>query len=127
VIGRIFNLVLVLAMIGAAVVTYNLKHETEAAAHRVARLHATIAKERETIALLKAEWSMLSQPGRLQRLITRYQDYFKLEPFSASQVATLDEIPLRAVPEPEPDPVTGEAKVADAGSIAVPVVAGTAN
>lgn len=126
-IGRIFNLTLVLAMIGAAVVTYNLKHEAEAAAHRVARLHATIAKERESIALLKAEWSMLSQPGRLQRLIAHYQDYFQLEPFSTSQVATLDEIPLRAVPEPEPDAAAGEAKVADAGSIAVPLAAGTAN
>ena len=31
---RLFNLFVVLAMIGAAVVTYNLKHETEAAATR---------------------------------------------------------------------------------------------
>ena len=58
---------------------------------------------------------MLSQPGRLQQLIARYQEHFKLEPFSASQVATLDEIPLRAV---ETGPAPGEATVADAGSVA---------
>lgn len=114
-IGRIVNVVLVLAMVGGAVVTYNLKHETEKSASRVARLHAAIAKERESIAFLKTEWSVLSQPSRLQELVARYQDHFQLEPFSASQVATLDEIPLRAV---APEAVPGEAKIADAGAVA---------
>ena len=44
-IGRIVNVVLVLGrMIGGAVVTYNLKHQTEKAAARVARLHTKIAQ-----------------------------------------------------------------------------------
>lgn len=114
-IGRIVNLVLVLAMLAGAVITYDLKHETEKAASRVSRLHTAIAKEREAIAFLKTEWSVLSQPGRLQQLIARYQDHFKLEPFAASQVATLDEIPLRAVPS---EPAPGAATVADAGHVA---------
>ena len=118
-IGRIVNVALVLAMIGGAVITYNLKHETEKAASRVARLHSGIAKEREAIAYLKAEWSMLSQPGRLQQLIARYQDHFRLEPFSASQVATLDEIPLRAV---STEPAAGAAKVADAAATAAAIM-----
>lgn len=113
-IGRIVNLVLLLAMVAGAIVTYNLKHETEKAASRVNRLHNAIAREREAIAFLKAEWSVLSQPGRLQELVTRYQEHFRLEPFSANQVATLDEIPLRAV---APEPAPGEATVADAGSV----------
>ena len=114
-IGRIVNVVLVLAMVAGAVITYNLKHETEKAAARVFRLHTAIAKEREAIAYLKAEWSVLSQPGRLQQLIARYQEHFRLEPFAASQVATLDEIPLRAV---DTEPVPGEATLADAGGAA---------
>ena len=113
-IGRIVNVALVLAMVGGAVVTYNLKHEAEKAATRVSRLHIGIAKEREAIAFLKAEWSMLSQPGRLQQLIARYQDHFRLEPFSANQVATLDEIPLRPV---SPEPAAGEATLAAAVAI----------
>ncbi len=121
---RMFNLFVVLAMIAAAVVTYNLKHDTEAAATRVARLNSTIAKERESIALLKAEWSALSQPGRLQQLVTHYEDYFQLEPFAVSQVATLDEIPLR--------PVTDEESLDDAATAAVagvpdPIITGTPN
>jgi hypothetical protein len=94
---RIINIALIAAMIAAAIVTYNLKHGTEQAAARVARLHAGIAKEREAIALLKAEWSVLSQPGRLQELVSRFQDHFRLQPFAAGQVATLDEIPMRPI------------------------------
>lgn len=92
---RIVNLLLLAAMIGGALLTYNLKHHAEVAADRVARLNANIADEREAIALLKTEWSLLTQPGRLQALVTKYEDHFKLQPFSASQVATLDEIPRR--------------------------------
>lgn len=112
---RILNLLLVVAMIAAAGITYNLKHDTEKAATRVARLHSAIAKEREQIALLKAEWSVLSQPGRLQQLIARFQDHFRLEPFSVNQVATLDEIPLRPV---NLESTSGEATVADAAAVA---------
>jgi hypothetical protein len=118
-IGRIVNVALVLAMVGGAVATYNLKHETEKAAARVARLHTGIAKEREAIAFLKAEWSMLSQPGRLQQLIARYQDHFRLEPFSTNQVATLDEIPLRPV---NTESAAGEATVADAAATAAAII-----
>ncbi|MBN9021756.1 MAG: hypothetical protein J0H08_06635 [Rhizobiales bacterium] len=121
---RLFNLFVVLAMIAAAVITYNLKHDTEAAATRVARLNSTIAREREAIALLKAEWSTLSQPGRLQQLVTRYDEYFQLEPFSAAQVATLDEIPLRAV---QPEESLDDAAMAAARGLPDPIVTGTPN
>ena len=121
---RLFNLFVVLAMIAAAVITYNLKHDTEAAATRVARLNSAIAKERESIALLKAEWSTLSQPSRLQQLVSRYGDYFKLEPFSAAQVATLDEIPLRPVPSEES---LDDAAMAAARGLPDPIVTGTPN
>jgi hypothetical protein len=109
---RIINVVLVLLMIGGAALTYQMKHRAEKAAHRVAKLNLNIAGERESIAVLKAEWSMLSQPGRLQSVIARYQDHFRLEPFAAAQVATLDEIPLKS-PDTDPEPqAVAEAAVA---------------
>jgi hypothetical protein len=111
---RIFNVLLIGLMIGGAVITYNLKHEAEDVANRVSRLHAKIAEEREEIALLKTEWSLLTQPSRLQALIAKYQDHFRLEPFSASQVATLDEIPLR------PPELPAETDLAAAADIAKP-------
>lgn len=98
--GRIVSVLLIGGMIAGAVVTYNLKHDAETMANRIARLHARIAEEREEIALLKTEWSLLTQPSRLQELIGKYQEHFRLEPFAASQVATLDEIPERPVETP---------------------------
>jgi cell division protein FtsL len=100
--GRIFNAVLLAVMVTGAAITYTMKHNAEAMANHVVQLAASIAKERETIATLKAEWSMLVQPGRLQNVISHYADHFQLEPFSADQVATLAEIPEKAVATDQP-------------------------
>ncbi len=102
--GRIFNFVLLAAMIVGAIVTYDMKHKAELAADRVAKLQANIAKEKNAIQLLKAEWSMLDQPARLQTLVTRYSDYFQLQTFNSDQIATIDEIPLRPITPDEGAP-----------------------
>ncbi len=96
--GRIVNIVLLAAMIVGAAVTYDMKHRAELAADRVATLQHEIAKQKNEIVLLKAEWSMLTQPARLQATIEKYADHFQLEPFSPDQIATVDEIPLKPVP-----------------------------
>lgn len=104
--GRIVNVVLLGLMIVAAVATYIMKHQAEQAATLVARLQGKVEKEREAIAELKAEWSLLTQPSRLQMLIARHTEYFRLEPFSASQVAALEELPLK--PAPTVDDASGK-------------------
>ncbi len=100
--GRIFNALLLALMVAGATITYTMKHNAEAMANHVAQLAANIAKERETIATLKAEWSMLVQPGRLQNLIGHYADHFQLEPFSSDQVATLADIPEKGLVSGQP-------------------------
>jgi cell division protein FtsL len=106
--GRIFNFVLMAVMIVGAVVSYGMKHKAELAADRVAKLQSGVAKEKNAIQLLRAEWSMLDQPARLQALVSRYSDYFQLQTFTPEQVSTIDEIPLRPI---APDPTTTAAKV----------------
>lgn len=96
--GRIVNLILLAAMIIGAAVTYDMKHKAELAAERVADLQSGIASEKNQIVLLKAEWSMLTQPARLQTTIEKYADHFQLQSFSPEQIATIDEIPLKPVP-----------------------------
>ncbi len=93
--ARLLNLLFVVVMIAGAALTYDMKHKAELAADHVARLQDQIAKEKDRITVLKAEWSMLTQPARLQELVGKYSDYFKLQPFSPEQVATIDQIPLR--------------------------------
>jgi hypothetical protein len=97
-IRRIFNFVLLALMVVGAAVTYDMKHKAEMAADNVARLQAEIAKEKDAIALLRAEWAMLTQPGRLQTVVDKYADYFKLQPFAPKQLATVDDIPLKSAP-----------------------------
>ncbi len=97
--GRVFNLALLVAMIVGAVVTYDMKHRAEIIADKVARLQAETAEEKDEIALLKAEWSMLTQPARLQDVVEAYADHFHLEPFTPEHIATVQEIPFRPLDE----------------------------
>jgi hypothetical protein len=94
---RLFSFFLLAAMLIGAVVTYEMKRRAEAAANEVARLEAEISGERDRLAALRAEWSLLTQPGRLQAIIEQHDGYFRLEPFRPEQVATLDEIPMRPI------------------------------
>ena len=113
---RIFNFLLLVAMFIGAVVTYDMKHKAEVAAAEVARLQAEIAKEKDALALLKAEWSLLTQPGRLQSVVAKYADHFRLEPFSPKQIATIDEIPMTPVGLPDPlGPAIARLAVGEAG------------
>ena len=99
---RIFNFLLLAAMIVGAVVTYDMKHKAEVAAENVARLEADITREKDAVALLKAEWSLLTQPSRLQSVVEKYASHFQLEPFSPQQIATIDEIAMKPVGAPDP-------------------------
>jgi hypothetical protein len=92
---RIFNLVLLTVMIIGAIVTYDMKHKAEKAADRVVQLQSEIVREKEAIQLLRAELSMLLQPARLQAVVDRYPDYFRLEALEPAQYSTIDQIPLR--------------------------------
>ena len=102
-------------MIVAAIVTYVLKHQAEVAAEDVTRLQADIAKERDAIRTLNAEWSFLNQPSRLDALVQDHADYFQLQPFTPDQVATVDEIPLR---QPRPASGAGTSTVANSDPVA---------
>jgi len=95
--GRAINVVLFAAMIAGAVVTYDMKHDAEVAAADLARLQAEVAKEKETIALLKAELSLLTQPARIQSVVAAHDGYFKLVPFTPDHIGTIDEIPFRPI------------------------------
>jgi len=93
--GRFINLILLAAIFLSAVATYDMKHKAELAAEKVAALQSDIGKDKQQITMLKAEWSMLTQPGQLQDAVTKYADHFKLAPFTPDQIAAVDEIPMK--------------------------------
>ncbi|TIW00290.1 MAG: hypothetical protein E5V74_15535, partial [Mesorhizobium sp.] len=56
---------------------------------------AQIRYEEDTIDLLKADWSLLTQPSRLQKLADVYKTQLGLEPVGARQIGGLDDIPVK--------------------------------
>ena len=88
---RALNIVLILAVIGASIGLYDIKYRAELAEKRVQTIEHKIASEQESIRVLRAEWSYLNQPERLQELARRYT---KLEPLQASQIGTFADIPM---------------------------------
>ncbi|MCC6982439.1 MAG: hypothetical protein IT535_04135 [Bauldia sp.] len=95
--SRFLNAGLIVAMIGGAGLTYNSKHEVEGASAAVADLRVELAQEKDALSLLKAEWSVLTQPARLQELVTLYAAELGLEPFAPAQLVAIDDIPIRPV------------------------------
>lgn len=94
---RTSDIVLIAVMVSAAAFTYNTKHQAESWLSEVKRLERQIRYEEDTIDLLKADWSLLTQPARLQRLSELYQSELALKPVEAHQIVGLEELPAKPV------------------------------
>jgi hypothetical protein len=92
---RLINIVLVTIMLAGAGVVYYMKYEAERSAGNLSRLQRSIVQEREAIATLNAEWSLLNQPRRLQEFAERYHPYLELDRMAPDQIAEIDDIPFR--------------------------------
>ena len=90
---RIANVVMVGALLVTAAVVYQLKYASTAEAERLATLRAQIRKEREIIAVLKAEWARRTSPVFVQGLVERHLDLKRLDVDSMSGLDDLPEKP----------------------------------
>ena len=94
---RTSDIVLVAAMVAAAAFTYTTKHKVEAQLAEVRKIEGRIRYEEDTLSILKADWSLLTQPARLQKLSEQYQAELNLAPLEARQIVGADELPARPV------------------------------
>jgi hypothetical protein len=90
---RFLNLIAVGCLIASAAYAYSIKYETLYHAEQVAKLKTRIQKERDSIAVLKAEWQHLNRPDRLQEAVARHLD---LQPLTIQQLARLSDLPNKA-------------------------------
>jgi len=88
---RGLNIIAVGGLIAAAAVVYDVKYSATYEAQKVARLNNEINREREKIAGLKAEWSVLSAPDRIQRLASKYLGMKQLAVTHIGSFASLPE------------------------------------
>jgi len=99
---RLLHLVVVAALVCAAVYVYKIKFDSTVQAERVARLRSEIRRERDAIAALRAEWSQLDNPGRIQGLAKRHLTLTPIEPTQIDSFERLPERPLETIPS---DPI----------------------
>lgn len=92
---RTTDIVLIAAMVAAAAFTYKTKHDAEDRLSSVRKIEQQIRFEEESMDLLKADWSLLTQPSRLQRLSEVYEEQLGLQVLEARQVVGLEELPRK--------------------------------
>jgi hypothetical protein len=90
---RFLNIVAIVALIGSAVYAYSIKYQTSLQAEQILKMKHEIRAERDAIAVLRAEWSFLTRPERLQQLSDRYLD---LQQLSVGQIVSASAIPDKA-------------------------------
>jgi cell division protein FtsL len=86
---RFVNICLVLGLVALASVIYQVKYETRGLDTEIASLIKKIDDERDAIAVLRAEWSLLNRPERIERLARKY---LKLAPAKPVQLLTVDTV-----------------------------------
>jgi hypothetical protein len=113
---KTFDIVLIVVMTAAATVTYTIKHQAENKLEEVRSLDAQIKLEEDTIDLLRADWALLTQPNRLERLVRAYDADLQLVPTDPTQLARPEELPMMKadVPPPEEKDSKGKKKAAPA-------------
>ncbi|ERI13811.1 cell division protein FtsL [Brucella sp. RRSP16] len=95
---RTFDIIMIAAMLVAATVTYTIKYDAEKQIAVIAKLKRQIDSEKDTITLLRADWALMNQPGRLQSLVGVYEKELNLQPIEAEQLLLgVNEIPERPV------------------------------
>lgn len=101
---RLLNILVIGALILAASFVYKIKFDSTLQAERVAKLRGELRRERNAIAVLRAEWAKLDTPGRIQGLADRH---LALQPVKATQIDKLDRLPERpaVVVPPGGDPI----------------------
>jgi len=89
---RFLNLCVLALLVAAAAYVYEIKFEATLRAERVAKMRGDIQRERDAIAALRAEWSTLENPARIQGLARRH---LRLRPPDSAQYDSLDRLPER--------------------------------
>ena len=80
---------LLLALVATALVIYEVKYDTRGLETRVQELQTAIQEERDAIAVLRAEWSLLNRPERVERLARKH---LGLEPLAAQRMIAVEDL-----------------------------------
>lgn len=89
---KFLHVIAIGALVSSALYAYTIKYETTLQAEQLQKLRGKALREREAIAVLKAEWQYLNRPDRLQALSDRHLD---LQTLAIAQIVRWSDIPNR--------------------------------
>ena len=89
---KLLHVIAIGALVSSALYAYSIKYETTLQAEQLQKLKAKAQRERDAIAVLKAEWQFLNRPERLQALADKHLD---LQPLTTAQIVRLSDVPNR--------------------------------
>ena len=121
---RLLNLCVLVLLVAAAAYVYEIKFESTLRAERIAKMRSDVLRQRDAIAALRAEWTTLDNPARIQGLARRH---LRLRPAEATQYDALDRLPERPPTLVQPAPADAtEATIEDLNPVtgSVPALMG---
>jgi cell division protein FtsL len=102
---RLLHLVVIAALIVAAAYVYKIKFDSTVQAERLAKVRREIHKERDAIALLRAEWAKLDNPARIEELANRHLQLRSVQSSQFGDFAKLPPRPPQLVPPDSADAI----------------------
>lgn len=92
---RILHIFMVICIIGSAAYSYRVKYDSIALVSEMNRLKKEIDKTKNAISEAKAEWQVLNNPDRLQKLAALHTHSAVLE---VEQIIRWSDLPVRPPP-----------------------------
>ena len=89
---RLLNILVICTLVLAAAAVYKIKFDSTLQGARVGKLSNELQRERDAIAVLRAEWAKLDTPARIQGLADRH---LALQPIKPTQFDDFDRLPPR--------------------------------
>jgi hypothetical protein len=100
---RLINILVICALVLAASAVYKIKFDSTLQAAQVSKLRHELRRERDAIAVLRAEWARLDTPGRIEGLAERH---LSLQPVRPTQFHDFNNLPPRPpAGSPSDDPI----------------------
>jgi cell division protein FtsL len=87
---RLLHVFAIGALVASAVYVYSLKYQTIYASEQIVKTRHLLAKERDAINILRAEYAFLTRPDRLQALADKQLD---MQPLSLHQIVKAADLP----------------------------------
>jgi cell division protein FtsL len=85
---RLINFVALGTLLGLVFLIYELKYETRRLESRAAELSKSIEEEKDNLAVMRAEWSLVSRPERVEQMAEKL---LGLKPVKPEQIVPFQE------------------------------------